>query len=92
MSDTVQRRSASDVGADKDCSAFLDFLVSVPLTEVPTKRFIYKCFRPVEARRPRVDVVVVLMASRSTRNDNLPHVRERTAMHGKDILYNDLRQ
>ncbi len=65
--------------------------MTVPLAEVPTKRFMFKCFRPVQARRPRVDVVVAMIASRSTRNDHLPHVRERSALHGKDILYNDLR-
>ena len=66
--------------------------MTVPLAEIPTKWFIFKCFRPVQERRPPADVVVAMMASRSTRNDHLPPVRERTTMHGKDILYNDLRR
>ena len=76
ISETLQGRSAADVGVDKVCSAFLDFLVSIPLTEVPTMRLIFKCFRQVQERRPRVDVVVALMSSRSTTNDHLPLVRE----------------
>jgi hypothetical protein len=92
LSDTVQGKSATDVGVIKDCSAFLDFPISVPLTEVPTKLFVFKCYRPVEERRPRVDPVVILMATQSKRSEHLPPVRERYMMHGKDIVYKDLRQ
>ncbi len=58
ISDNVQRRSAADVGVDKDCSSFLDFPLTVPLAEVPTKRFTFKCFQPrpsVAPPLPEVD-------------------------------------
>jgi hypothetical protein len=53
ISDTVQGRPTSDVGSLHDCSLFLDFPVSMSMSEVPTKRFLFKCFRSVETRRPR---------------------------------------
>ena len=82
ISDTIQGRPASDVGTVQDCSVFLDFPVSMPMSEVPTKRFLFKCFRSVETRRPRVDAFTVLMAS-TTSFVHLPHVRVRSAMIGK---------
>ena len=63
INDTIHGKSIADVKIDKDCFAFLDFPISVPLAEVPTKRFVFKCYRPIEERRPRANVVVVLMAS-----------------------------
>ena len=43
ISGTVQGRPAADVGLDKDCSAlFIDFLVLIAMTKVPTKRCIFK--------------------------------------------------
>jgi hypothetical protein len=61
----------------KDCSVFLDFTVLMAMTEIPTKRFTFKCSRPVEEQRPRVDAIRVLMASQSVGNVHLPAVRAR---------------
>ena len=35
------------------------------MTQVPIKRFIFKCYRLVEDRRHRTDAIVVIMASQS---------------------------
>jgi hypothetical protein len=92
MSDTVKGRSTADVGLDKDCSAFLDFLLLIAMTSVPAKRFIIKCYRPLEDRRPRMDVIGVMMATQSTGNFQLPHARAWSVRTSRDILYIDLRQ
>jgi hypothetical protein len=47
ISDTIQGRPTSDVGTLQDCSVFLDFPVSMPMSEVPTKRFLFKCLLSV---------------------------------------------
>jgi hypothetical protein len=75
MSDTVIARHVYDFGSSKDCSIFVDYHVTMAMAEVPTKRFIYKCSRPIEAhQRPRQDLIVVMMAQRATGNIHLPHV------------------
>ena len=43
ISDTVQGKPASDVGATQDCSIFLDYPISLAISEVPTKRFTFRC-------------------------------------------------
>ena len=75
ISDTVQGKSTADIGLDKDCSAFLDFLVMIAMTKIPTKRFNLKCYRPVEERRPRTYPIVVIMVSRTTGTVHMPLVR-----------------
>ena len=93
ISDTVQGRAASDVGTVQDCSVFLDFPLSMAMSEVPTKRFMFKCFRPVETRRPRVDAFNFLMAasSQTTAFVHLPPFRAPSVMTARDVLCNDLR-
>ncbi len=60
--DMIHGIPASDVGSIQDCLVFLDFSVSLAMPEVPPKRFTFKCSRPIEARRPHQDPIVVMMA------------------------------
>ena len=62
MSDKGIARHVHDFGSSKDCSIFLDYPVTMAMTEVPTKRFTYKCSRPIEAQHPSQDPIVVMMA------------------------------
>jgi hypothetical protein len=91
--DVIHDMPASDVGSIQDCSMFLDFSVSMAMSEVPTKRFNFKCSRPIEARPPCQDhIIVVMMAQRNNGCLHLPSVRTRVVMTGKDVLYNDFRK
>jgi hypothetical protein len=93
LSDTVQGRTASDVVTLRDCTVFLDFPVSMAMTEVPTKKFTFRCIRPVEDRRPVLRDPIQFMMSRSTSlYVHLPPPRARTVMTARDVLYNDLRE
>jgi len=92
LSYTGHVRPASDVGAVRDCSVCLDFSVMLTVNEIPTRHFIFKFERPVETRRPRVNAFIVILESRNSGNNHLPHVRVRSVMNAQDVLYNDLRQ
>ncbi len=59
--DTTQVRPASDVGVARDCSVFLDFHVMMTMNEIPTKHFNFKCERPVESRRPRLNAFTIIL-------------------------------
>jgi len=83
-------RHGHDTGAPKDCSVFLDYHVSFAMAEVPTKRFTFKCFRPIEHQRYRVNPIVVMLARQSSQCI-LPDPRVRAVMTARDILYNDFR-
>jgi len=91
ISATVQGKPASDIGFLHECSVFIDFLVSLAMREVPTKRFTFKCTRPVENRLPRQDPIVIMMAREAARCNHLPIPRHRSNMIARDFLYNDLR-
>ena len=71
---------------------FFYFPVSIAMSEVPTKRFTFKCFRPVEDQRPHRDPIVIMMARQATGYIHLPPPRDRSVMTARDILYNDLRK
>jgi hypothetical protein len=93
ISDTVQGKPASDVGTIQECSVFLDFPVDIAMTKVPTKRFSFRCTRPIESQRPRQDSIVVMMTQRSTRFVHLPPPFANNSIKtARDILYNDLRK
>jgi hypothetical protein len=92
ISDTVQVRSASDVGVVRDCLVFLDYPVLMTVNEILTKHFIFKCERPIERRRPRVNAFTFILESRNFGNSHLPPPRARGVMNAQDILYNELRQ
>ena len=48
ISNSAQRKLASDVGSLQTCSVFIEFLVSLlAMREVSTKRFTFKCTPPV---------------------------------------------
>jgi len=68
---------AFDVGSIQACTAFLDFPVSMAMSEVYTKRFTFKCIRPIQARPPRQYHMVVVMAQRNYGCLHLPPVRTR---------------
>ena len=85
-SNTIQGRAASDVGVIRDCSVFLDFLVYMAISEVPTKHFLFKCERAVEQRRPLVHVFTVILGSQNTENNHLPPARARSVMNAQDNL------
>jgi hypothetical protein len=76
----------------QDCSVFLDFSFSMAMSEVPTKRFTFKCIRHVEARPPRQDPIVAMMALRNIGCLHLPLFRRRAIMTRKDELYNAFRK
>jgi len=90
LSTTVQVRSASDVGVVRDCSVFLDFPVMMTMNEIPTKHFLFKCERPDETCRPRVNAFTDILESRNSENILLPPQRVKSVMNGQDVLYNDL--
>ena len=91
--DTIHDMHASDVGSIHGCSVFLGFLVWMVLSEVPTQMLAFKCTRPIEeARPPRQDHIVVMMAQRNTRCLHLPPIRIRIVISGKDVLYDDFRR
>ena len=79
ISDTVQGMPAADVGSLQECSVFLDYLVDMAMTEVPTKRFMFRCSRPIEERRPRQDPIIVMMAQRSSWFVHLPPLRDKSS-------------
>jgi len=74
---------ASDAGSIQYCSVLIDFPVSMAMSEVPTKRFTFKCSRPIEARPPRQDPIVVMMAQRNIGCLHLHPVRTRCVVTGK---------
>jgi len=84
-------RPATDVGHIQDCTVFLSFPVVLAITEVPTKRFWFSCTRPVEARPPPANAMVVLMMQSVSGSLHLPCARAYRKMTGKDVLYNDFR-
>ena len=93
ISDTVQGRPATDVGSLQDCSVFLDFPVEMAMSEVPTKRFTFRCTRPTEAQRPRHDPITIMMAQRSSGFVHLPPpFADKSIKNARDVLYNDLRK
>jgi hypothetical protein len=91
--DMIHSISASDVGTIQDCTVLLDFPVSMAMSKVPTKRFTFECIRPIEARPPRQNLVVVMMTQMNFGCLHLPPVRtSRIVITGKDVLYNDFRK
>ncbi len=92
LGESLQTRLACDVGGNIDVSVFPDHIVSMVMAEVPTKRFLFKCVRPVEDRRPRQDPIDIMMAQRSLGYVHLPPIRVRSVMTGRDVLYNDVRK
>jgi len=90
--ETVHGKSASYVCSPQNCSVFMDFPVSMAMSSVSTKRFNFKCSRPVEARPPRTYPIVVMVALRNNGCLHLPPVRTRSDMTWKDILYNEFRK
>jgi hypothetical protein len=89
QSDTIQGRAASDVGIVRDCSVFLDLLVFMTISEVPTKHFLFKFERSVEQRRHRVNAFNVILESQNARNNHLFPMRAKRVMNVQDNLYND---
>jgi hypothetical protein len=76
----------------QDGTVFLDYPVTLAMSEVPTKRFTFKCHRLVEDRQSRQDLVVAMMVQRNSGDLHVPPVRARLVMTGKDNLYNDIRK
>jgi len=62
------------------------------MIEIPTKRFMFRCSRPIEEQRPRQDPIIVMMAQRSSGFVQIPPLRDKSSMNARDILYNDLRK
>ena len=92
LADTVHGKSASDAITLRDNTVFLDFPVSMAMTEMPTGKFTFICTRPVEDRRPLFTGSFAVMMSRSTSLFvHLPPPRARYVMTARDVLYNDLR-
>ena len=95
MCDTIPNasqlaRHGHDPGAAKDCSIFLDYHVTFAMSEVPTKRFTFKCFRPIKQQRPHINPIVIMMARRSFQCVHLHEPRARGIMTARDtLLYND---
>ena len=53
ISDASQSaRHSHDTGSAKECSVFLDYHVTFAMSEVPTKRFTFKCFRRLNNNVP----------------------------------------
>jgi hypothetical protein len=75
LGESLQGRLACDDGGNIDITVFLDHLVSMVMSEVPTKRFMVKCARLAEDRRPRQDPIVIMMAQRSLGYVHLPPIR-----------------
>ena len=91
--DTMHGKPASDDGFLQDCSVFWDFPVSMTMFELSAKRrFTFERSRHIEARPPRIDPMLVMMALRNIGSLRLPPVRTRVVMSGKDVLYNDFRK
>ena len=89
ISDTVQGKPASDVGSCQDCHVFLNYPISMAMSEVPTTRFTFKCSRLVEDRQPGQDPSVAMMARNLPGYKYLPPVRARGTMTVNNIMYKD---
>ncbi len=90
-SETVHGKPALDVCTTKNCSLFLDYPVSMTMTEVPTKTFTFKCTRPLKQRQAHANPLRAMMVQRNLAYIHLPPPRMRGVMTGKDELYNDIR-
>ena len=90
ISDTIQGKPASEVGSLQDCSVFIDCPWPY-MREVPTKRFTFKCTRPVENRRPCQNPIGIMMAREVAGRSHLPIPRQRSTMTARDVVYIELR-
>ena len=78
-------RYSHDIHAVEDCIVFLDYHVTMAMSEVPTKRFAFKCSHPVKQQRCRVNHVIAVMARQSSEFIHLPEPRDRVIMTARDI-------
>jgi hypothetical protein len=88
--ETVHVKSASNVCATQEGSVFLDYLVSMSMSEVLTKRFALKCTHLFEHRQPHPNPLLAKMVRWSAEHTHLPPFRERGVMIEREELYNDL--
>ena len=81
QSDTIQGRTASDVGVVRDYSVFLDLPVFMAMSKVPTKHFLFMCEWAIEQRRPLVNAFTAILESQNTGNSLLPLTRAISVMN-----------
>jgi hypothetical protein len=70
-----QKTSGSTI---QDCSLFLDYPVTLAMSEVLTKRFTFKCCRPAEDRPIHQDQVMAMMSHRNSADLSVPPVTSNT--------------
>jgi hypothetical protein len=62
------------------------------MSEVPIKRYTFKCCRLVEDHSTYLDRVIAIVALRNLGDLHIPPIRARSLMTGKDVMYNDIRR